>query len=410
MRNIFKNLKLKRRMYAALAGMGVFGNPGKELKIIGVTGTNGKTTVATLLYRVATALGHKSGLIGTVENIVGVEKRPMTHTTPDPLNLNKLLKDMITAGCEYVFMEVSSHALHQNRVAGIHFTGGIFTNLTHDHLDYHGNLENYFQAKKKFFDKLPASSFALSNADDTHGRVILQHSRAKKFYYGFSSEEDFHGEISKLDFSGLELKFNNTFIKSKLLGKFNAYNLLAVWSTTKLLGFDMRRVTKILENVEPPRGRFEHFKTPSGALVIVDYAHTADALEKVITAAREIFPGEGKLVVLAGGGGDRDPLKRPKMGKVVASLADLPIFTSDNPRSEDPEKIIEEMQEELTEEESRKARIVVNRHEAIAEAMRLAGKGDIILAAGKGHEDYQEIKGVKHHFDDREEFEKMFRK
>src|SRR3989344_1212362 len=405
-----KNLKLKRRMYAALAGMGVFGNPGKELKIIGVTGTNGKTTVATLLYRVATALGYKAGLIGTVENIVAGEKRKITHTTPDPLNLNKLLKDMIAAGCQYVFMEVSSHALDQNRVAGINFSGGIFTNLTHDHLDYHGNLENYFNAKKKFFDQLPASSFALSNADDTHGRVILQHSRAKKFYYGFSSEEDFHGEISKLDFSGLELKFNNTFIKSKLLGKFNAYNLLAVWSASKLLGFDIQKVNRVLETIEPPRSRFEHFMSPRGVLVIVDYAHSPDALEKVITAAREILPEGGKLVVLAGCVGDRDPLKRPKMGKIVASLADIPILTSDNPRSENPEKIIEEMQEELTEEESRKARIVVTRHEAIAEARHLAGKGDIILAAGKGHEDYQEIKGVKHHFDDREEFEKMFGK
>src|SRR3989344_3775969 len=335
MRNIFKNLKLKRRMYAALAGMGVFGNPGKELKIIGVTGTNGKTTVATLLYRVATALGHKSGLIGTVENIVGVEKRPMTHTTPDPLNLNKLLKDMISAGCQYVFMEVSSHALDQNRVAGIHFTGGIFTNLTHDHLDYHGNLENYFQAKKKFFDKLPASSFALSNADDSHGRGILEHTKGNKHFYGLENATDveFYGKILTIDFSGLELSFNAEIIKSKLLGKFNAYNLLTAWSACKLLGFDMTQVNKILENVKPPRGRFEHFKTPSDALVIVDYAHTADALEKVITASREILapggnpPKAGKLIVLAGAGGDRDPLKRPKMGQAVALLADVPIFT-----------------------------------------------------------------------------------
>lgn len=391
-----------------------YGNPTKKLKVVGVTGTNGKTTTATLLYRIATELGYKAGLISTVEIIVaGKEvkensKKPTPGTTRDSVYMVKLFSEMLRAGCEYVFMEVSSHALDQNRVAGIHFVGGIFTNLTHDHLDYHGNLENYFRAKKKFFDRLPASAFALSNADDPVGEKMQEHTKARKHFYGFEKKADFRGKINKVDFSGLELKFDNDLIYSKLLGKFNAYNLLAVWSAAKLLGFDTARVNKILENIEPPRGRFEHFLSPSGALVIVDYAHTADALEKVITAAREILPGEGKLVMLAGCGGDRDPLKRPQMGKVVATLADVPIFTSDNPRSEDPEKIIEAMQSELTEEESKKVRIVVNRREAIAEAMRLAGSGDIILCAGKGHEDYQEIKGVRHHFDDREEFEKLF--
>ena len=399
-----------------------YGDPARKLKTVGVTGTNGKTTTATLLYKIATALGYKAGLVSTVEILIAGEKintkENTPGTTPDSVFLVKLFSRMAAAGCEYVFMEVSSHALDQNRVAGINFSGGIFTNLTHDHLDYHGNLENYFQAKKKFFDKLPTSAFALSNADDTHGRVILQHSRAKKFFYGFEDKEvNFKGSIDKLDFSGLELNFNNETIKPKLLGKFNAYNLLAVWSACKLLGFDMEGFTspspggvnKILESIAPPRGRFEHLKAPNGALVIVDYAHSPDALEKVLIAAREVLPVRGKLIALAGCGGDRDPLKRPKMGKIVASLADIPILTSDNPRSEDPGQIIAEMLTDLSPEDSSKVKTITNRREAIAEAMRLAGSGDIILCAGKGHEDYQEIKGVRHHFDDREEFEKIFK-
>ena len=389
-----------------------YGNPAKKMKIVGVTGTNGKTTTASLLYRIAIGLGYKAGLVSTVENIVDGEVRGATHTTPDSITLIKLFKEMVDKGCEYVFMEVSSHAIDQNRVWGIDFTGGIFTNLTHDHLDYHKNLENYFLAKKKLFDKLKTRAFALSNADDTHGRVILGNSKAEKFFYGFSGgdteELNFKGEILKIDFSGIDLKINNTEIKSNLLGKFNAYNLLAVWSASSLLGFDMKRVSKILENIESPRGRFEDFTAPNGALVIVDYAHTPDALEKIILAVKEIKPKEGRIISILGCGGDRDPFKRPIMGHIGANLSDIAIFTSDNPRSEDPERIIEEMKTNLTPDLFKKIKIITDRREAIKESIKLAQKGDIIICAGKGHEDYQEIKGVRRHFYDREEFEKLF--
>ena len=313
MLNIFKNLKIKRRLIAILAGLHFFGNPSKRLKIIGVTGTNGKTTTATLLYKIATDLGYKAGLIGTVDNVLVKERREALRTTPGPINLNKLLNEMADKGCEYVFMEVSSHALDQNRVAGIKFVGGIFTNLTHDHLDYHKDFENYFKAKKKFFEMLPASAFALSNLDDEHGNAILDGIKADKFFYGFGEDTefvDFYGKILKLDFSGLKLDFNGEKIKSKLLGKFNAYNLLSVWSASRLLGFDMKKVNKILENIESPRGRFEHFMSPNGVLIIVDYAHTPDALEKVLLTIKEIKSGSGKIISVFGCGGDRDPLKR----------------------------------------------------------------------------------------------------
>ena len=395
----------------SIVAMCWYGNPAKKMKIVGVTGTNGKTTTASLLYRIAIGLGYKAGLVSTVENIVAGEVRGATHTTPDSITLIKLFKEMVDKGCEYVFMEVSSHAIDQNRAWGIDFTGGIFTNLTHDHLDYHKNLENYFLAKKKLFDKLKTCAFALSNADDTHGRVILGNSKAEKFFYGFSGgdteELNFKGEILKIDFSGIDLKINNTEIKSNLLGKFNAYNLLAVWSASSLLGFDMKRVSKILENIEPPRGRFEDFTAPNGALVIVDYAHTPDALEKIILAVKEIKPKEGRIISILGCGGDRDPFKRPIMGHIGANLSDIAIFTSDNPRSEDPERIIEEMKTNLTPDLFKKIKIITDRREAIKESIKLAQKGDIIICAGKGHEDYQEIKGVRRHFYDREEFEKL---
>jgi UDP-N-acetylmuramoyl-L-alanyl-D-glutamate--2,6-diaminopimelate ligase len=409
--SIKKKIKTVWWRIKSIVAMVYYGNPASNMKIVGVTGTNGKTTTATLLYKIATGLGYKVGLVSTVENIIVDEVRGSTHTTPDSITLTKLFKEMADKGCEYVFMEVSSHAIDQNRVWGINFTGGIFTNLTHDHLDYHKNLENYFLAKKKFFDFLDSHAFALSNADDTHGRVMIGDTKATKFHYGFEGEYDeveFHGDIVEKNFLGLHLKFNNIDIKSKLLGKFNAYNLLTVWSASSLLGFDMEKVNKILENIEPPRGRFEHFSTPSGALVVVDYAHTPDALEKILLAVNEIKPAGGRLIALFGCGGDRDPIKRPKMGKLGATLADVPIMTSDNPRSEDPDKIIEEMKADLTPELLSKIKTIANRHDAIKEAVKIAQKGDIILCAGKGHEDYQEIKGVKHHFDDVEEFKKAF--
>jgi UDP-N-acetylmuramoyl-L-alanyl-D-glutamate--2,6-diaminopimelate ligase len=429
MKNPLRNLKLKRRGITLLAGMHFYGNPSAKLKIVGVTGTNGKTTTATLLYKIATALGYKAGLISTVENIINgevvatEEGRPVPGTTPDPISLNKLLNTMVERNCEYVFMEVSSHALDQSRVAGINFVGGIFTNLTHDHLDYHKNFENYFGAKKKFFKMLPAHAFALTNADDEYGGAMLENIHAKKFSYGFllgvghPTAHDFHGEIRKLDFSGLELNFNGGKIKSKLLGKFNAYNLLATWSACKLLGFDMGKVKKIIERIEPPRGRFEHFMSKNGVLVIVDYAHTPDALEKILLAVKEIKNKAGKLISVFGCGGDRDPFKRKIMGNIGATLSDVAIFTSDNPRSEDPNKIIEQMKEGLSVEEMKKVITIPNRLEAIKEAVKIATKslpagrqGDIILCAGKGHEEYQEIKGVRHHFNDMEEFHRAYAK
>ena len=420
MKKLIKKLKLKRRFITALAALHFYGNPSSKLKIVGVTGTNGKTTTATLLYSIALALGHKAGLIGTVENRINDQVFGATHTTPDPLSLNKLLSKMVDAGCEYVFMEVSSHALDQGRVAGIKFAGGIFTNLTHDHLDYHKSIENYFLAKKKFFKMLPVGAFALSNADDEHGILMPIGIKARSFFYGFKGGENFHGEIRGKDFSGLKLSFNGEEINSKLLGRFNAYNLLAVWSACNLLGWDMEKpaqpgdsgrsggVNKILENIKPPRGRFEHFKSPSGVLIIVDYAHTPDALEKIFGAVKEIRQGEGRIISVFGCGGDRDPLKRRIMGKIGAENSDTAIFTSDNPRSEDPEKIIAEMKTDLSVPVALKVKTIADRREAIKEAVRLAQSGDIILCAGKGHEDYQEVKGVKHHFSDMEEFKRSY--
>ena len=416
MKSLTKKLKTIWWRGKSIGAMYYYGHPSRKLKIVGVTGTNGKTTTATLLYRIATELGYKAGLISTVENIIVKEARPSIHTTPDSITLTRLFHEMVEKGCEYVFMEVSSHALDQGRVMGVNFVGGIFTNLTHDHLDYHKNFENYFAAKKKFFQMLPRRTFTLTNADNEYGLKMLHGIKANKFSYGFGvspnpglgEEVLFQGKIKKLDFNGLELSFNDIPIKSKLLGKFNAYNLLSVWSASSLLGFDMNKVNKILETIEPPAGRFQHFTTPSGVLVVVDYAHTPDALEKILMAIREIRQKNSKIISVFGCGGDRDPMKRKIMGKIGATLSDFAIFTSDNPRSEDPDKIIEQMKEELSPDDFKKIKTIANRHEAIKESMKLAQKGDIILCAGKGHEDYQEIKGVKHHFNDMEEFKKLY--
>ncbi len=415
MKNISKKLKTIWWKIKSVWAMYYYDNPSKKLKIVGVTGTNGKTTTVTLLFRIATELGYKAGLISTVENIIAGEIKPATHTTPDSVSLTKLFNDMVKKGCEYVFMEVSSHALDQNRVAGVNFVGGIFTNLTHDHLDYHKSFENYFGAKKKFFEMLPTSAFALTNIDDEYGKEISKGIKARKFSYGFNECLSqglpftyFHGEIKKLDFNGLKLKFNQTEINSKLLGKFNAYNLLAVWSTCLLLGFDMSKVNKILENIEPPTGRFQHFRSPDGVLVIVDYAHTPDALEKIFLAINDIKEENSRIISVFGCGGDRDPLKRSKMGRIGAVMSNIPIFTSDNPRSEDPNKIIADMMAELYPQNLKKVKTIANRREAILESIKLAQKGDIILCAGKGHEDYQEIKGIRYHFNDLEEFKKAY--
>ena len=397
MQKIIKNLKIKRRGIALLAGMHFFGNPSKKIKIIGVTGTNGKTTIATLLYKIAIGLGYKAGLISTVENIINgevvrtKEGRSVPGTTPDPINLYKLLNEMAEKSCEYVFMEVSSHALDQNRVAGINFIGGIFTNLTHDHLDYHKNIENYFGAKKKFFKMLPESAFALSNIDDEYGERMLDSIQAKRYTYGFKHKADFSEKL-----------------ETKLIGDFNMYNVLAVYAALVLLGVDKEKVKEQLKNVLPPKGRFDYFISSSGVTVIVDYAHTPDALENVLKTVQGIRKDGAKIISVFGCGGDRDPLKRSIMGKIGAIHSDITILTSDNPRSENPEKIIEQMREGLSEEILKKVKIITNRHEAIREAVKIAQKGDIILCAGKGHEDYQEVKGVKHHFDDMEELKKAY--
>ncbi len=392
MNGLIKNLKLKRRGIAALAGMHFFGNPSKKLKIIGVTGTNGKTTVATLLYRITINLGYKAGLISTVENLVNGEKMSADYkapsTTPDPIFLHKLLNKMAHEKCEYVFMEVTSHALDQDRVAGIKFTGGIFTNLTHDHLDYHGSMENYFGAKKKFFKMLPHTAFALSNIDDKYGARMLEGIKAQKYTYGFKHDANFSEKL-----------------ETQLIGDFNMYNILASYATLNLLGFDKGKVKDVLRNIKPPKGRFEHFMSKSGVLVIVDYAHTPDALENVLKTTQGMKKN-GKVISVFGCGGDRDPIKRPVMGKMGASLSDIAIFTSDNPRGEDPQKIIEEMKTSLSSDELKKVRSIADRRQAILESINLAQRGDIILCAGKGHEDYQEIDGFKNHFDDMEEYKK----
>ncbi len=428
MQNFVKKLKTYWWKIKSVLAMYYYGNPSKKLKIIGVTGTNGKTTTATLLYKIATSLGYKAGLVGTVEILINGEKIDLHKynipgTTPDSVTLTKIFSQMVSAGCQYVFMEVSSHALDQGRVAGLTFAGGIFTNLTHDHLDYHKNIENYFRAKKKFFEMLPKNAFALSNMDDEYGNAMSDGIRAEKLFYGFGEETevmDFYGKILKLDFSGLELDFNGKKIESKLLGEFNAYNLLAVWSACKLLYFDMPKVNKILENIEPPKGRFDHFMSSDGVLVIIDYAHTPDALEKVLLTAKELMQEiksdkclpagrQGRIISVFGCGGDRDPLKRSKMGKIGAGFSDIAIFTSDNPRSEDPERIIDQMKNDLIHDESKKVITIANRRLAIEESIEMAKAGDIILCAGKGHEDYQEIKGTRHHFNDMEEFRRVLK-
>ncbi len=419
----YKNIY--RRAVNNWTGFHFFRDPFKNLKIIGVTGTSGKTTTATLLYRIATALGHKSGLLGTVKNVIGPESNEIPqkgpHGTPDLADLNRYFSEMVKQGCEYAFMEVTSMASDQDRYAGINFTGGIFTNLTQDHLDYHETMEKYFLAKKKFFSRLSKNAFALSNSDDARGISMIEGIKAKKYLYGFGDIKlelpngkrtpdwrDFHGKILKSDFSGLELELGGEKVKSKLLGTFNAYNLLAVWSACKLLGFDMEKVKKIIEGVEPPKGRFDHFMSPAGVMIVIDYAHKPDALKNVLLTAREINQGNGRIISVFGCGGNRDKTKRPKMGKIGAELSDIAIFTSDNPRDENPDEIIEQMKGDLSHDEIKKVITIADRRLAIQQAVEMAKKGDVILCAGKGHEDTQEVKGIETHFSDREEFQKTF--
>jgi UDP-N-acetylmuramoyl-L-alanyl-D-glutamate--2,6-diaminopimelate ligase len=383
-------------------------DPSKHLRLIGVTGTNGKTTTATLLYTLFRKLGYKAGLLSTVCNYINDKAIPATHTTPDAIELNNLLARMVAEGCDYAFMEVSSHAAVQKRIAGLQFKGGIFTNLTRDHLDYHETFEAYRDAKKGFFDILPADAFALTNKDDKNGMFMLQNTPANKQTYSFTSFADFKGKILESHFDGTLMTINGTEVLTQFVGKFNAYNLLAVYSASILLGQNPDEVIVLLSTLQSVSGRFETLHSPDGYTAIVDYAHTPDALTNVLNAVNEVLEGKGNVITVVGCGGNRDKGKRPIMAKEAVRLSNQVILTSDNPRFEEPDDIINDMVAGLNAVEKKKAVCITDRKEAIRTACLLAQTGDVILIAGKGHEDYQEIKGVKRHFDDREVVREIF--
>jgi len=385
-----------------------YGHPSSRLTLVGVTGTNGKTTVATVLYNLFRHLGHKVGLLSTVCNYINDEVLPATHTTPDPCSLHRLLAQMADAGCEYTFMEVSSHAIDQKRISGLHFKGGIFTNLTRDHLDYHKTVNNYLKAKKSFFDNLPQNAFALTNIDDKSGNVMLQNTAARKMAYSLQKLTDIKGKIVESHIEGMELIINGMEINVRFVGRFNAYNLLAVYGTAIALGKNPEEVCIALSALHPVSGRFETIRSPKGFTAIVDYAHTPDALTNVLNSIQEVLSGKGRIITVVGAGGNRDKGKRPLMAKEACGLSNLVILTSDNPRFEDPETIIRDMVAGLSEQAQDSTLCITDRMQAIKTATHLAQKGDVILIAGKGHEDYQEIKGVKYHFDDREILKEIF--
>ncbi len=385
-----------------------YGNPTSKLELVGVTGTNGKTTIATLLYNTFRYFGYKVGLISTVCNYIDDEAVPTDHTTPDPVTLNKLLGQMAEAGCKYVFMEVSSHSIAQKRISGLKFAGGIFTNLTRDHLDYHKTVENYLKAKKAFFDNLPKSAFALTNLDDKNGLVMTQNTKAKVYTYSLRSLCDFKGKILESHFEGMILNFNGKELAVQFIGKFNASNLLAVFGASCLLGKKEEEVLVALSTLRPVAGRFDSMRSPNGYTAIVDYAHTPDALINVLNAIHDVLEGKGKVITVVGAGGNRDKGKRPIMAKESADRSDKVIITSDNPRNEEPQDIINDMLAGLNSDDKKKVISITDRKEAIRTACMLAQPGDVILVAGKGHENYQEIKGVKHHFDDKEILKEVF--
>lgn len=391
-----------------VAASDYYGNPSEKLHLVGVTGTNGKTTVATLLYRLFTDAGYMCGLLSTIENIIGKRSLPSTHTTGDQIELNSLLAQMVEAGCEYAFMEISSHSVNQDRIAGLHFDGGIFTNLTQDHLDYHRTFANYRDAKKKFFDNLPATAFALTNLDDKNGTVMLQNTKAVKKTYSLKHDADFKGIVMESHFDGMEMKVNSKAVSTYLVGRFNAYNLLAVFGAAVLLGMPEEEALREVSKLHGASGRFQMVRSKDGVVGIVDYAHTPDALENVLSTVNEIRTHNETLITVAGAGGNRDTDKRPKMAATAVKLSDRLIITSDNPRFEEPEDIISQMKAGVPSEYYNKVLCITDRREAIRTAVALAKKDDIILVAGKGHETYQDVKGVKHHFDDREELEKAF--
>ncbi len=385
-----------------------YGNPSSRMQIVGVTGTNGKTTIATVLYNMFRHMGHKTGLISTVVNYIDGEAVPTEHTTPDPITLNALLGRMADAGCEYAFMEVSSHSVVQNRIGGIKFAGGIFTNLTRDHLDYHKTFDNYLKAKKQFFDNLPEDAFAITNADDKNGMVMVQNTKAKIKTYSMRSMADFRAKIIECHFEGMYLEIDGREIGVQFIGKFNVSNLLAVYGAACMLSKDPHGVLVAMSAMTPVSGRFEALRSPSGYTAIVDYAHTPDALENVLNAIHGVLDGKGDVITVCGAGGNRDKGKRPLMAQEAVKQSDKVIITSDNPRFEEPQDIINDMVAGLDAEQMRKVVTIADRREAIKTACLLAKKGDVILIAGKGHEDYQDIKGVKHHFDDKEEVRKAF--
>ncbi|WP_279149562.1 UDP-N-acetylmuramoyl-L-alanyl-D-glutamate--2,6-diaminopimelate ligase [Muribaculum intestinale] len=379
-----------------------YDNPSRQLKLVGVTGTNGKTTTATLIYEMARLMGYKAGLLSTVCNYIDTEAVPTSQTTPDPLTINALLRRMVDNGCLYASMEVSSHAADQHRIAGLHFTGGIFTNLTRDHLDYHKTVEAYLQAKKSFFDDLPSTAFALTNADDKTGQVMLQNTLAKKYTYSLRTHADFVGRVIESRLDGTSMSFNGREVEVLFTGRFNAYNLTAVYAASVLIGWPVEQVLVAMSRLVPVAGRFQAFHSPKGFTAIVDYAHTPDAVVNVLQAIREVVGTRGSIITVVGAGGNRDKGKRPIMAKEAALRSDRLILTSDNPRDEEPADIIRDMEEGLDIEGRKKTLSIADRREAIRTAAAIAQPGDVILIAGKGHEDYQEIKGVKHHFDDRE--------
>ena len=385
-----------------------FGDPSRKLKLVGVTGTNGKTTIATLLYNMFRKFGHKCGLLSTVCNYIEGEAIPADHTTPDPIELNHLLAQMVEAGCEYAFMECSSHAIAQKRIGGLKFAGGLFTNLTRDHLDYHKTVENYRDAKKAFFDGLDKDAFAITNADDKNGLYMVQNTKAQVKTYSIRSMADFKAKIIECHFEGMYLDINGKEVGVQFIGKFNVSNLLAVYGAAIMLGKKPEDILVILSTLKSVSGRLEPIHSPEGYTAIVDYAHTPDALENVLNTINEVLNGKGKVITVCGAGGNRDKGKRPIMAQTAVKLSDKVIITSDNPRFEEPQDIINDMLAGLDNKQMKKVVSIVDRKEAIRTACMMAEKGDVILIAGKGHEDYQEIKGVKHHFDDREIVREIF--
>lgn len=386
-----------------------YGQPSEKMKIVGVTGTNGKTTIATLLFKLFTSLGYKCGLLSTVENHIGNKVVPATHTTPDAISLNGLLRQMADEGCTHVFMEASSHAIQQHRTTGLQFAGGLFSNITHDHLDYHKTFDEYIRVKKSFFDSLPSTAFAISNADDKRGAVMLQNTNAKKYLYSLKTLAEFKGKIIENNLTGIVMDINGQEVHFRLIGEFNAYNLLAVYGAATCLNEDKHEVLRNLSVLTGAEGRFDYMLSPNDRLIaIVDYAHTPDALLNVLATIRKLKKGYEQVITVVGCGGDRDKTKRPIMGQVACEHSDRVIFTSDNPRSEDPVQIIKDMEQGLQSAARRKYISIADRREAIKTAISLAKPDDIILIAGKGHEKYQEIKGVKQDFDDKKIVKEMF--